>query len=144
MKNIKKYIWDNKIKLFYNYLLIPALLLVFMSLTYAFLTNFSLQTISVKSFLFTLIIIDIANFILMCFVKSSKKAYMIIFIFIFVLMVINKLKLLYTDSPLFISDINFLGNYKNIFTFTKSNIINSLFISFVKFIPFVVGLIFLY
>ncbi len=135
---------NKKIEIFYNYLLIPTLLLISMYLTFAFLTDFPLQTISVKSFVFTLIIIDILNVILMMFVKSSKKAYMIIFIFVFLIMVINKLKLLYAYSPLFVSDINFLGNYRNIFTFTKSNIVSSLFISFIKFIPFILILIFLY
>ncbi len=132
---------DRSIKLFFNFFLIPLMLIIVMFLWYGFLNNLKIEAVSIKSSILTLIILDLVNLIILFFTKSTKKSLLIITIFLFVLVIINQYKMIYMSTPLFISDVNFLQNYKNITTFTGNSFFKVTWEIFSKSFIFIIGFI---
>ena len=132
------------LKILYNLFLIPILLLIVNYFWFAKLNNINLQVISLKSVMFNILFIDMLFIILLFLTKSSKKAYMFIIAFFVLVTLVNQYKIKYMNEPLYISDFNFLQNYKNISQFTgnsflvvtKSVFRNSLFAFILYFVIF--------
>ncbi len=133
----------DKFNIIYSFVLIPMFLVIVMYLAYGWLNYVTLTTLSIKSILFSFLIITLLNIVLLFFTKSTKISITVICILFFLLLIINQLKLLYMGDPLFISDLNFLQNYKNISTFTGTSFFRILVKLFCRSIPIIMLLLFM-
>ncbi len=132
---------DRSIKLFFNFFLIPFIFIIFFFLWSAFLSSLELKVVSIKCCILTFFLLNVIGIILLFFTKSTKKTFFIIFLFFSILTIINQYKIIYMDTPLFLSDIHFLQNYKNISTFTENSFFSTTLQIFCRSIPFILGFI---
>lgn len=72
--------------------------------------NTVLLVIKIKRIIFSLFIVVLLFLVFLAVSKKTWKAILILSIFLFVLMSVNQIKIIYTDDPLELTDVLFLGN----------------------------------
>lgn len=133
----------DKFNYFYSFILIPIFLLILSYYSMSILGGFSLQIISIKTFIFSFIIMILFHLFLSLEYRDSFKSIITISIILFLICFINQVKIIYMNEPLFISDFNFIQNYSNIGVFTGSSLLKYILLLFLKSIPIIIINIFL-
>lgn len=151
MKKIKDYFKSNEEKgmlfnLLYSFFLIPMFITIGMFYAYGWLNHVTTLTFSIKTVIFSFVIINFLNIILLFITKNTVRSIFIIGLTIFIFLIVDQVKIKYMGMPLFVSDLNFLQNYSNIASFTGSSLLKIILELFVRSLPiilFFIGLLFL-
>lgn len=103
-----------------NFFLIPFIMVLLLALFYI-ISNSTVFNLN-YSFIIPSFIIIISLFILFLgFTGKSSTSFLILFIFTFLIFLINQLKIIYMGQPLFLSDFNFLHNTSSLLKFMGSD-----------------------
>lgn len=129
-----------------NFILIPLIGIIIFHVIYIMNNNYGNFGVSFKTFFLSLIIIDSIILLIFSITKKTNISIMITFILLIVIYIINQMKIIYMETPLFLQDFNFIKNSSNIMTMTKG----SIFSNIIKILPMIIfmslflSLIFLY
>ena len=95
-------------------------------LNYAIVDTYFLFFMHISTFLLSIFIMYMIYTLIFALVKKAHIATYIMSIVIFILSIINGIKMYYTNATIFFSDINFLGNLGEITGIVKNDIFNHL------------------
>lgn len=101
--------------------MIPAILNIL--LNYGICNYYFLSTIDLVTTCFSFIIMYLIYLLITIFMKKTYRTTYLIAIFIFIISIINNIKLYYTNSPIYLSDLFLLGNIREITGIVKHDII---------------------
>ncbi len=93
-----------------------------------------------RAFIFSIFVLYMIYAILFSISKKNSTAIKIISIISYIFLVVNQVKILYTDEPLVFSDFNFLSKFGEIATLTYSTMVSKIFPKLIGFI--ILGFIF--
>jgi len=112
--------WNKFLILFNIFIFIPLFFIFIYHYLYVFCVEemFGLVPFSV---FFTFIIIECLYLVLLGLTGKSNISFFILFIFMFLLFLINQIKIIYMGEPLFFSDFNFVSNTSNIIDVIGNN-----------------------
>ena len=122
---------------FLNFVLIPTALIIFTHVLFLKCNNFMYGSMYRNSFFLSLLIYFSILVILFSISRKSTTSIIILVIINTTIFIINQFKIIYEGTPLFISDLYFLGNGKNI----KNFIGNSFFDNFCSISIYIIVLI---
>ena len=103
--------------------ILPFLLVIITNL-FTLLYNGETILYLLRSTFMSVVIIYFFFFILLFITKSMKKSNIILIITMFILSIVNQVKIFYMDEPIYLSDFLLLGGIKDIISITNNTLIN--------------------
>lgn len=125
----KNHVKENILKILF--VLFILYLFEFLMESFYVVANSYILDFKYKLQIFNLFIIALLFLLFLGITGKSKWSYIIIAIFSFVLLIVNQIKIIYTDEPIYLSDILFLNN-----TGELVDIVNNSFFSVIK--PYII------
>ena len=125
---------------------IPLILALILELTFFVLNGGLLSTLHLRdSIIFSIIISYIVFYIIFCITNKLSRATIISSVFIFVILLINQLKILYTNEPFMISDFGFVSEAGNFIKMILPNIgmVKEIILPFIVLILVLIGIVIL-
>ena len=108
-----------------SFILTPLILLGLMILVLNYTTDIWYY-LKPKPIIFTLILLELIHILLTALTGNSKRSVIIQGILLWILLVINKLRYIYTYEPLTFGDFAYSGNFAEISTLVKDTILKNI------------------